>query len=475
MGQDHNSMEKDKREIVPVKKVLIVTPFFAPQNHASVFRAYKLAKYLPQYGYKPYVLTVDKNYMYWENQRLIQDLPPEVEICTAKYIEPTVRGLRMMLGGADRSFSSIQLQEKLQPQQSSIVQGTQKKRKRKPGLGRRLYQWMIENVSDLPDWYWLWAGAAKKKAVALVKEHDIDLVYTTCVPYSNLRIGRHVQEETGIPWCSDFRDPCGYGIKHASDRWHQKMIEQHLMKMTMENADHITGLAASYSSVFYDMYGMDDTRFTFIPTGADDAYITEAEKAEAPEGYGTVKTLLFIGEFQAYYNRYFFELLNEAIEQGSIDHQWRLLFVGHHEVNTQLVTQLVEGLEHIVPLLQFEQQMPQHEVYVHLQHADCCLLMAGQNRMWWNNFAKMVDFIAFKKLIVAQVPDPSEARSELQKSGLGIFLDGIDRDADITRLCEAFNTNVDNKAMPYSDRYRASRQAEDFSKVFNTMLEVHNA
>ena len=44
------------------RSVLIVTPFFAPQNHAAVFRAYKLAKYLPQFGWKPVVLTVDTQY-----------------------------------------------------------------------------------------------------------------------------------------------------------------------------------------------------------------------------------------------------------------------------------------------------------------------------------------------------------------------------------------------------------------------------
>ena len=49
------------------RSVLIVTPFFAPQNHAAVFRAYKLAKYLPQFGWKPIVLTVDTQYEFNED------------------------------------------------------------------------------------------------------------------------------------------------------------------------------------------------------------------------------------------------------------------------------------------------------------------------------------------------------------------------------------------------------------------------
>ncbi len=52
------------------RSILIVTPYFAPQSHAAVFRAYKLAKLLPRFGWKPYVLTVDTNYLYNEDWSL---------------------------------------------------------------------------------------------------------------------------------------------------------------------------------------------------------------------------------------------------------------------------------------------------------------------------------------------------------------------------------------------------------------------
>jgi len=46
------------------KKVLVITPFFAPESHAAVFRAHKLVKYLKKEGWEPIVLTVDTNYTY---------------------------------------------------------------------------------------------------------------------------------------------------------------------------------------------------------------------------------------------------------------------------------------------------------------------------------------------------------------------------------------------------------------------------
>ena len=56
------------------KNILIITPFFAPETHAAVFRAHKLVKYLKREGWNPVVITVDTNYNYNEDITLLDDL-----------------------------------------------------------------------------------------------------------------------------------------------------------------------------------------------------------------------------------------------------------------------------------------------------------------------------------------------------------------------------------------------------------------
>ena len=53
------------------KNILIITPFFPPQTHAAVFRAFKLVKYLKRTGWNPIVLTVNRNYLYLEDPDLL--------------------------------------------------------------------------------------------------------------------------------------------------------------------------------------------------------------------------------------------------------------------------------------------------------------------------------------------------------------------------------------------------------------------
>ena len=81
------------------KKILIITPFFAPENALPLFfRTHKLAKYLNRENWEVHVLTVDTNYVYNEDENLLKELEG-VTIHRSKYIEPTLRGLRMWLTG----------------------------------------------------------------------------------------------------------------------------------------------------------------------------------------------------------------------------------------------------------------------------------------------------------------------------------------------------------------------------------------
>ena len=147
------------------KSILIVTPFFAPQSHAAVFRTYKLAKQLPQWGWKPYVLTVDTNYIFNEDELLLEKLPAEVEIIKSKYIEPTLRGIRMAVGGKDRSFNALKSSGDFSEQNSA---------KAKPikSITQSAYRYALENWSYNPDSYWTWFHTASRKGKEAIKKHN---------------------------------------------------------------------------------------------------------------------------------------------------------------------------------------------------------------------------------------------------------------------------------------------------------------
>ena len=55
--------------------------------------------------------------------------------------------------------------------------------------------------------------------------------------------------------------------------------------------------------------------------------------------------------------------------------------------------------------------MPQRGLYQLIQGAEAGVLIPGRVSSWWTCFAKMVDYLALQKPVLAMVPDPSEART----------------------------------------------------------------
>jgi hypothetical protein len=440
------------------RSVLIVTPFFAPQNHSAMFRAYKLAKYLPQFGWKPIVLTVDTQYLYNEDPSLIPGLPQEVEVVRAPYVEPTLRGIRMALGGRDRTFKAIK--ESDTTRKNSTAAG-------KTRGAKRAYEYVVANWLQDPDAYWTWARTAIAMGKKIIRDRCIDVLYTTAPPYSSLVVGKQLQR-TGIRWVSDFRDPLAYTQRLSSSSGRSYQRQKKIVETALQSADAVTVAASSLASIYHDMFGRLGVDPLFIPTGMDQAILESGpDNLEHQHPY-----LLFAGEYLPDYDTAFLEAFAGALKFPEVKKtRIKLLVVGALELNRARLMPLVEKFD-LREYVEFQDQKPQKDVYKLLKRALAGVLIPGTRAYWWTTFAKMTDCIGMRKPVVAIVPDPSEARTALTRSRLGIFLDGpTERRAQMLR-----NFLLGNHQMPTPDadeceRYTARRQVQSFVEIFEALAK----
>lgn len=445
-----------------IRKVLIVTPYFAPQSHAAVFRAHKLAKYLLRFDWKPYVLTVDTNYLYNEDPGLLDDLPPEVEIHRARYIEPTLRGLRMALGGGDRRFVTLKSRIANGP-------GPQLSNKNQGSGAQKIYQGFLSHYVAIPDTYRTWLKPAVRAGQALIARHNIPLVYTTCLPYTCNYIGLKLQS-SGVKWVADFRDPVGQVARMTSPVGSVALRQKAIVRETLEKADAITTLSSSYALMFEDMFpGVGRNKIQFIPSGLDEDVLDP----DAPGPCRPWPFLLIVGEYLPEYDRTFLQAFAGAMRIPAVRESGvRLLVVGHETLNrSRLLPQLGElGIESRV---EFIDHQPQRELYRFMRAAKACLLIPGRTVHWWCNFAKLVDYVALRKPVVAVVPNPSEARSVLSAAQLGFFLDGSHEDC-VRSLTDFLlgGTQMPPPNEAECNRYTARRQVAEFITVFEGALNA---
>ncbi|WZP01015.1 glycosyltransferase [Isosphaeraceae bacterium EP7] len=443
------------------RSILIVTPFFAPQSHAAVFRAYKLAKYLPQFGWKPYVLTVDRNYLYNEDPTLLEDLPAEVEVTTARYIEPSLRGLRMALGGRDRTFAGLKSERGLAP-----YEGSKGGTSRSGGIGR-VRDYLLRRWVQTPDAHWTWYGPAVRAARQLIRRHEIPLVYTSADPFTSHKIGRTLQRE-GCRWIADLRDPHAYCGRMHSRYPAVYARQRQLERDAVLRADAVTVASSAIAMILADSYGIEALdRTHFIPTGLDENLVPAGDQPRPrPFPY-----LLFSGEFLSEYGPEFLEIFASALLRPGVRALGaKLLVVGRLNVNGPQLEPIVRrlGLESHV---EFVDHVPQRELYRLLQGAEAGVLISSRRSHWWCLYAKLVDYIAMRKTVVSILPDPSEARTRLSDAGLGLFLDG-DREACASKLAD-FLVGRTARPIPSAaacDRFLANEQVRTFARLFDDLI-----
>jgi hypothetical protein len=163
-----------------MEKILFVAYQFPPRGGPGVHRSLNFVKYLREFGYDPIVLTVEvddiKRAGYTMDESLLQQVPEGVQVVRTASHEPvhTIRTLMKL-----HLFRPVWF---------------------------FFFPWFKE-------WAVRWPSHAYPVAEALIREHNIRLVYTSSSPYSSLVLGRKLQKRLGIKWVADLRDPLtdGYG------------------------------------------------------------------------------------------------------------------------------------------------------------------------------------------------------------------------------------------------------------------------
>lgn len=147
------------------RRVLLINYAFPPLLGAGTSRVLKFAKFLPKYGWEPYVLTVDDP----NNPQLDYD---DLDLSTEGINKNNV--LRTRILNPDLRLSAI-------------------------GLRRPATMLLHDNKFG-------WWPFAVPQGVDTVRQKDIDLVFVSVPPFTTLSIAATVKKRTGVPLVYDFRD-----------------------------------------------------------------------------------------------------------------------------------------------------------------------------------------------------------------------------------------------------------------------------
>ncbi|MFT6997519.1 MAG: glycosyltransferase involved in cell wall biosynthesis [Cryomorphaceae bacterium] len=212
------------------KRVLIITYYWPPAGGAGVQRWLKFSKYLPEFGWKPIILTVDPDQASYpqRDESLLREVRDEVEVFRTSSFEPLQ--LYAKAAGKER-----------------VPYGGFSNQKSNSSFSR-----FIRGNFFIPDARRGWNCYAIAKAKEIISNQDIDCVITTGPPQSTHLIGLSLKRQLGIKWGVDLRDPWTdiyYNEKMLRTPWAEKR-DAKLEKQTLEAADFCITVSKGFAELF---------------------------------------------------------------------------------------------------------------------------------------------------------------------------------------------------------------------------------
>ncbi len=212
------------------RKVLLISYFFPPIGGGGAIRLTKFVKYLPLFGWKPYILTVKEGFYSIKDQSLLKETA-RAKITRVKYFEPA-------LWFRKRFWQSF--------------------------LAYFLYPLFL-----IPDRQILWFFPALLAARKLIRQQKIRIIFTSASSYSDHLIALWLKKITTVKWVADFRDEWTKSpFFKFSTPIHKKII-QFLEKRILESADVVTTISTELTNQYQEILGVQKEKFLTISNGFD--------------------------------------------------------------------------------------------------------------------------------------------------------------------------------------------------------------
>lgn len=237
-----------------LKRVLIITYYWPPSGGAGVQRWLKFAKYLPEFGWEPIILTVDPEKASF----------PQIDLSLQNEVPVNLKVYKTV------TTEIYNLYKKLSPEKRIPFAGFVNENT--SGIFSRVSRFIRGNFF-IPDPRKGWNKYAYKKAKEIINDYHITTVITSSPPHSTQLIGLKLKQKLNLKWIADLRDPWTdiYYYKDILRTKIAKRIDSKYEKMVLEIADRIIVVSDSIQERLkakLDKLAVD--KFTIIPNGFDE-------------------------------------------------------------------------------------------------------------------------------------------------------------------------------------------------------------
>lgn len=356
-------------------------------------------KYLPSFGWKPYVLTVKGESFSVIDRSLLEDLPEEVEVYRTRSLV------------TKRKSDSFRQRTLLQRESSSSGRGAIRVQ------ALRLL-WVVRNLLLVPDAQLLWVPFSLIAALRIIRNHQIQAIFTTGGPFSTFLTGWVLKKMTRKPWIVDFRDAW---VQFSFRKWEshfRNRLEFFMERRVLRKADKVITVSKPMIDYFEKAHpDVPLSKFEVIPNGFDSMDFQNISSISFSKF-----TICYTGQIRLdmYSPEYIFRALQQLFDQfGQLKNDVQIIFVGTFAQECRsLISKF--GLEQIVKILDY---LPHREAIRYQKSADLLLLLLSPSSEGEEIVTgKLFEYLYHGIPILALVSKKSQAAKLILRAKAGIVV-----------------------------------------------------
>ena len=398
---------------VSKKKVLIITYYWPPSGGSGVQRWLKFVKYLPSYGWTPFVFTPGNPSFDIKDDSLLKDVPPEAEVIRFPIWEPYALFLSIakIFGG------------------SKSAKPTELVRTGKKSLFQKISTWIRGNFF-VPDPRLFWIKPSAKFLRSFLEENQIQTVITTGPPHSLHLIGLKLkQTRPSIRWIADFRDPWSewglldsLGVGNSTREKHRR-LEQ--------NADEILTITPFYVRRFE---ALSNKKVQLLTNGFDEDDFSDIVYSRSARF--TIRHVGIVNE-KCDPRPLMTAIADVLHEHPQIKNKTVIEFIG--EVHPDFKS-FVTSNSILNSVTSFFGNIP-HQQLLALYGTSSLLLLVliGYKNAEGYMPGKLFEYLATGLPIVATGPEDGDAAKLLNETKAGVMIDGNKHDEMMSEILQQFS------------------------------------
>lgn len=406
---------------------------------SGVQRTLKFVKYLPEFGWRPTVLTVEPVGYYAQDESLLDELASR-----------DVRIVRTAGAGPGKFLAKREV-VKL------------------PSERTRKWLSRISDTFFIPDNKIGWKKTAIAKALEVNKETPFDLLFSTAPPFTDFLIGAELKAHIRKPLVLDYRDPwLSYPFKFYPTplhRWRHKVLERRALKAS----SHVVTTNRAVKEKLINQYSfLTYHDIDIIAQGYDpEDFGPQMSRPPASSRKDRMR-ITYAGVFwEDRVPDYFLRALHDLFqEQPALREKIEAFFIGNfRDENLKMVEQ--SGLKDNTTIVGY---LPHHECIEYIRSSDVLWVIVGDQV---GSPGKTYEYIGAGKPILGLVPEGFLKSTIIEAGGKTVAptdVAGI-KNAILEFYQQYEKGTLKGPSQEVMDKYNRVTLTGTLAKVFNSIFE----